>query len=473
MTAGLLVGSPTPRLWTPEARPLTPETSRGFEAIDFADDVLGMPLMPWQKWALIHGLELTESGAFRFRTLLIMCARQQGKTTLMQVLALWRMYVDQAPLVIGSAQNLDMAEETWDGAVSMAEGTPDLAAEIEKTNRVNGNKFIRLTSGSRYKVTTATRRGGRGLSSDLVLLDELREHQSWEAWSAITKTTMARPSPQVLGFSNAGDRTSVVLASLRTKALDSRNSPTTTLGIFEWSAPDGAAVDDESAWVAANPALGHRSAREGVEAALETDPEDVFRTEVLCQWVESTTPAAINLDIWHSLADSTAARGAYPVFGVASGRDGDEDWAAVAVAWMRPDGLPQIMLADYRPGVAWLDDRVAGLLRDWGGGVLADPSVKGLLPSADPEVMKGTAAAHNAFSAAVEGSQLRWGSTEALLDRSAALTTAVRASTWKPSGDSRVYDRRGSKDISPLLAAALALHALAGAPVYDVLDSIA
>ena len=41
-----LVGSETPRLMTPPARALTPETTRGFEAIRFAEDVLGLTLMP-------------------------------------------------------------------------------------------------------------------------------------------------------------------------------------------------------------------------------------------------------------------------------------------------------------------------------------------------------------------------------------------------------------------------------------------
>lgn len=452
----MLVGCEQPRLFTPPLRPLTAETSRGPECIAFAEGVLGLTLMPWQKWALLHGLELTESGTFRFRTLLILCARQQGKTTLMQVLALWRLYVDRAPLVIGTAQNLDMAEETWDGAVSMAEGTPELAAEVDNVSRVNGNKFLRLLSGERYKVTTATRRGGRGLSSDLVLLDELREHQSWDAWSAITKTTMARPSPQILGFSNAGDRRSIVLADLRTKALAARDQPG-TLGIFEWSAPDGADLDDEQAWAQANPALGHRAAREGVEAARQTDPEDVFRTEVLCQWVESTGPAAVDPDAWAALADPAAARGPSPVFAVATGADGGQDWSAIAVAWRRQDGLPHVMLADYRPGTAWLQSRCDQLEREWSGRVIADPSAKGLVTA---EVVTTTALAHNAFAAAVEGRQLRWGATEALGDQGRALTVAVASSKWKVNGDSRVFQRRGRKDVSPLLAAALAVNGL-------------
>ncbi len=43
--------------------------------------------------------------------------------------------------------------------------------------------------------------------------------------------------------------------------------------------------DARAAWAQANPALGHRMPEQAVVSALETDPEDVFRTEVLCQWM--------------------------------------------------------------------------------------------------------------------------------------------------------------------------------------------
>jgi hypothetical protein len=71
-----------------------------------------------------------------------------------------------------------------------------------------------------------------------------------------------------------------VLASLREKALQSAADRTSTLGIFEWSAPDGCDSNDPAAWAAANPALGHRMTAQAVLSALETDPEDVFRTKV-------------------------------------------------------------------------------------------------------------------------------------------------------------------------------------------------
>lgn len=56
-------GYAEPRIWTKPLRELTPETSLGFEVIDYAREVLHVELRPWQKWLLIHALELNEDGS--------------------------------------------------------------------------------------------------------------------------------------------------------------------------------------------------------------------------------------------------------------------------------------------------------------------------------------------------------------------------------------------------------------------------
>jgi phage terminase large subunit-like protein len=460
MTTTALVGSEVPRLFTPPARDLTPETTRGYECAAFAEDVLGLTLMPWQRWLLLHLLELAEDGTFRFRTGLVITSRQAGKSTLLQVLALWRMYVDGAPLVLGSAQNLSLAEETWSGAVEMAESVPELAAEVAQVSRTNGDKFMRLTSGERYKVAAATRSGSRGLSSDLVLLDELREHRDWEAWGSSTKTTLARPAPQVLTFSNAGDSSSVVLAALRDKALSSAADRSTTVGIFEWSAPDGCALDDRQAWAQANPALGHRMTEEALVAALEVDPEPVFRVEVLCQWV-TAVEAAINPAVWNALADADAPRGTDLMFALDVAPD--HSTASLAVAWQRPDGAAQVMLTDHQAGVEWVVPRVAQVLSTWGGRVLVEQTGTAgfLLPNleaagAPVELVSRRfyADACSALDAAVTARKVRHGNGP-------ALNAAVGAARWSTSGEAgqRVLSRKDPR-VSGLVAAALALHGL-------------
>jgi hypothetical protein len=359
-----VVGRTEPRLWTPPRRELAPKTSAGFEAATFAEDVVGIKLLPWQRWLFIHALELNEDKTFRFRTVLIQIARQQGKSTWAQLLSLWRLYADRAGLVIGTAQSLDVAEEVWTGAVDMAEGCPELAAEIAAVDRTNGKKALRLHSGERYKVAAASRRGGRGLSGDLVLLDEIREHQSWDAWAAVTKTTMARPKPQIVALSNAGDDVSVVLNHLRSLGLDTLDGGgDPSIGLFEWSAPEDCDLDDVEAWAQANPSLGFTVTEDAIRGARATDPEWIFRTEVLCQRVARRDPAVIPAGRWAANAAATTIDTDVAVFvDVAI----DRSTSVIAVCGANADGVPQVEIARMDAGTDWVTEKVAAMIADHG-----------------------------------------------------------------------------------------------------------
>jgi hypothetical protein len=477
------IGAEVPRLWTPPLRKLTKRTSAGWECVAFAEEVLGITLYPWQRWLLIHALELNEDDTFRFRTVVLLVARQNGKSLLSQVLALWRLFLDGAPLVIGTAQSLDVAEEQWNAAVDLAESVPELAAEVAHVSRVNGKKFMRLTGGERYKVATASRRGGRGLSGDLVLLDELREHQSWDAWGAVTKTTMARERAQVWALSNAGDRTSLVLAYLRTMAhrdlgnpdgldlavlevdeeleLDEATAEDGALGIFEWSAPPACDVGDRDAWPLANPSLGHPGgvSERAIAAAARTDPEDVFRTEVLCQWPDHSRDEP-DLDVarWLRLADPKAKRGGRVVFGVDVGSD---RLAHVAVAWRRPDQAVHVELTDTNLSPLKVAERLDQLAAQWKGPVMLGG------PSAYLEGDLATAVAVHLVTSAEFASAA--GRFDDLLTDDAVfhgnqpeLNEAVEAARFRPFGTAgdRTLQLRDSPAAGPLAAVVRALHGL-------------
>lgn len=299
-----LVGRDEPRLWTQPLRKLTRSTSRGFELAEFAEHVLGTPLLPWQKWLAVHALELDRSGGYRFRTVVVLVGRQNGKTHFMRTMALWRLYVDGASMVLSVAQSLDIAREAWRAGCEDVQSVPDLALELDRVSRVNGDEHLSLTGGRRWKIGAANRSAGRGLSVDLLLMDELREQRSWDAWSALSKTTMARADGMAFGISNAGDDESVVLNHLRDAAMTGDDP---SLGIFEWSAPDGCELDDPKAWAQACPGLGLTVSEQAIRSSLSTDPPAVFRTEVLCQRVDSLADVAVPGDAWGACHDSAAS----------------------------------------------------------------------------------------------------------------------------------------------------------------------
>lgn len=296
-----LIGRTEPRLFTPPLRPLTRKTSLGFEVIDFAR-AIGETLLPWQEWALIHALELNRDGSFRFRTILILVARQNGKSTLARVLTLWRLYLDGARLILGAAQDVTQAREQWSFCLEMIYACPDLKAELDgKPRHVNGDEWFRVAGGGRYKITAANEKAGRGMSADLLLIDELKTHTDWRAWGSLESTTRARPRAQTWAMSNMGGDEAVVLNRLRDKALDGGDSQ---LAIFEWSAPEGCELSDRQAWAQANPALGHLFGESSIESAMVGPPE-VVRAETLCQAVRQLN-GAIDLRAWADCADPAA-----------------------------------------------------------------------------------------------------------------------------------------------------------------------
>lgn len=371
-----LVGCKVPRIYTEPLRPLTRETTRGFELIEFAEVVLGLTLLPWQKWLAKHALETLPDGSYRFRTVILLIARQNGKSTFLLILALWRMYGDAAPLVIGTAQSLDIAEDLWTSAVELAQEIPELADLIEHVDKTNGKKALRLTTGERYKVAAASRRGGRGLTGDLVLLDELREHQNWHAWGAVSKTTMARKFAQVWGASNAGDMSSVVLRHLRTIAHLPLGNPDNlkeliltadaedelgedeldddSLGIFEWSAKPGRSKWDRDGWREANPSLGHTITERAIASAARTDPENVFRTEVLCQFVDTLGAGPFEAGTWDGCRVPKVVRDVRKPAGYCVDVSHDRKMAHIAIAFWDTEGRIRVELAASRPGTDWV-----------------------------------------------------------------------------------------------------------------------
>jgi hypothetical protein len=311
----LPLGRTEPRIFTPPLGELTPSTSYGFDVIRFAEDVLGEPLDPWQRWAVIHAGELLPDGRPRFRRVLLLVARQNGKTHLMKVLAEFWLFVEAWPMVFGSSTNLDYAREAWEKVAQDAEDNPALFRFLPSDRshgirRANGEQTLTTVERCRYKIGTTSRKGGRSLSLDRILADELREQHNWDAYNAAYKAMNARPYGQAFFISNAGDDTSVVLNSLRKDALtfieSGEGDP--RLGLLEWSGPDRCQVDDVQALAQANPNVGRRGDWDTLLGAARSakanggEEEAGFRTEDLCQHVPVLGEVPVTQDAWDACA---------------------------------------------------------------------------------------------------------------------------------------------------------------------------
>ncbi|PHP52587.1 hypothetical protein [Actinomyces ruminis] len=335
----------------------------------------------------IHMLELLPDGRLRFRIVVTLVARQNGKSTVAMVVLLFLMYV-KGWSVLGTAQDLETSEALWAEAVALVdpsehEDDPDfvdeLGDEVRRISLGSGMKALQLWNGATYKVKATSRRAGRGKHVQLVVFDELREHQDWSSWSAVSKTTMAQDSGLVLALSNAGDHASVVLRHMRrlghialgdpdgiwgdapddtTNGLDDdgeTDALAQSLGLFEWSTPPGASRWDRDSWAQSNPSMNHRRAdgsigirEETIAASAATDPPGEFMTEVQCQWLSSSAKPPFMEGAWEAgLRTDTFIPAEKVVYGLDVSWDRSASY--VAAAGINNRDVPQVEIAARLP----------------------------------------------------------------------------------------------------------------------------
>lgn len=491
-----LKGRAVPRLWTRPLRELTPLTTFGFEAIQFAERDLGLNLHPWQKWFLLHSLELEpghETGdqlpMLRYKTVVLLVSRQNGKSFVLSARLLWRMFMwdkgVKPPLILSTAHKLSLAEEILDDAhrtVSLSE----MHDRIAQRSNTNGNKFFRLDNGARWKCEAASDDGGRGLSVTDLAFDELRQQKEWSAWAAMTNTINAVQSSQTIAVSNAGEAKSEVLRSLRAKALEEMDARAaaekrgedyapvdSSLGLFEWSAPDDCDIWDTAGWCQANPSMGHPNSITGdmlaSKAALVGEPgaglpEHKFRTENLCQWVNVTADSLFSSEELEACLDSDSEIAPDSPVYLSVDVSRDRKMTSLSIAGFRDDGGPHVEFVTQRAFTEWVPEFLANGLAFKPAAVImqgrgcAASSLIPFIEQAGTPVVRCEGGdlpnAYGLFYDRVMEKSVSWIEQETLVGALSEIRT-------KSTGDAFLFNREKSPvDIAPACAAAFALWGL-------------
>jgi hypothetical protein len=204
--------------------------------------------------------------------------------------------------------------------------------------------------------------------SDLVVVDEpwaFDQVRGRQLDQAIIPTQATKPNAQVWKVSTAGDASSTWwLGTVEAGRASARADRRDGVAYFEWACPDGLDPTESSSWPLYHPAFRRTVEAEAMTAALEMLGPDEFARAYGNRWV-STTQRVIPLEAWRAALEDPAE---LPEVGaVALGFDVavDRSDAAIVAAWRDELGVAHVEVADWRPGVSWLAERVPELVERW------------------------------------------------------------------------------------------------------------
>ena len=444
-----------------------PERPNDLDAVSDTADWLGLPLRQWQRDIVAIVTERIADPddpagpmIYAYDDVSLSVGRRAGKTVLLFVLAMHRLRSRPGASVRFTAQNGAAARLTFRQEWAPIVDRIDPDRDVFKLRLGNGTEAIELNGGF-LTVFSPTKTALHGSESDLVFIDECFAHTLQAGRDIVTAakpTTYTVADSQVWFVSAAGDLSSTWLASLldagRRAAMLDRGEG---LAHFEWTA-DGTELDpaDPATWQLVHP--GEIPTRV-LRAAYERDPEDFERSILNVTNRTGSAGSPFDIAAWRrsELTGALPERAGVLTLGVDVGPD--QNVAAIVAAF---DGGRFVEVIDIRPGVDWVTDRVVGLFdaydvarialdsRGPAGAILTELVAAGL-PLVKPTVSE-SAGAVAAFASLVSTGQLRHAPD-------VSLDVAVEGARRRLIGDGgwSVSRRNSTSDVTPLLAAALAV----------------
>jgi phage terminase large subunit-like protein len=332
--------------------------------IDFCKEI-GFPLLPWQELLAMESLKYKADNRWAHPLVGIMLPRQQGKSTFMALRILFGIYRLGEKMHLATAHKLTTSAEIFFKVGQMIDDSHILQENFAKKFESKGSQEIRFKNGARYLIR-AGNSAARGIAGpDVIHIDELREFDTEDVWSSMRFTQMSNKNPQAYFYSNAGHTGSVLLLKFRERGLAAASGADDSIGWFEWSAEPGAPIDDKEAWYQSNPSLGHTVHEDNIKDSL-SDREDIFRTEILCQFVSMINPVISEAewkkckndtykldkdkDTWMAIDLSPDRKHASLVAGQRI--DGDKFMVALLQTWFNPVAIDDKQMAnDVAPWV--------------------------------------------------------------------------------------------------------------------------
>lgn len=364
----------TDQVWAPTAwtAPLAyPIVSDGYRLIRLVERYWRTPdgdkvvLDAWQKALIIAVLERYPDdwhderlrGRLRYRQVVISMGRQNGKSLLGGIFALYGLLQHvRGPSVVGIATSVEQANVVYDRVkFAVTEAAP-----LHKRLKPTGTRGIRHRNGSGgYQVKPALEEGLQSVPITLGLADEL--HLSKESmWDSIVNGQRAQKDGLIVGITTAGDDKSTLLKRLYKQGMKAITDDASRFGFFLWEAAEGSTIEDPHAIMAANPSVAcGRIPIETVYSDVKDLPEHDQERYTLNRFVASLN-SWLPLALWRGLDTGPLPERCQPVFTVARA----ENWTyATITASAKVEGriYTEVVCSLVNPNIDQLEDICATL----------------------------------------------------------------------------------------------------------------
>lgn len=422
----------------------------------------GIVLDAWQEQILQAAMGERRDSTWAAKRVGVSVARQNGKSQLLVARALAGVLLFGEKKIVISAHQQDTAREAFSKMIEIleADGNQWLLDRVKPNGIMNAinREAVKFRNGATIQFKARTGAGGRGFSSDCLLLDEAQRLKR-AAWVSINSTMSAMPNPQVwlLGTPPTREDDGEVFESIRKAAIDGFSS---AAAWCEWSAdpssPDYDPASEYTRW-SANPAWHTRINHEIVQGEFESYTAEEFAQDRLGVWLDDVHAARRwSADLWASTSVSSVPDDGIRSYAVAFSFDGSR--VSVAGASKHSDGVHVELVGEMsgttEAGIAriadWLSDRwrnAASIVVLGAAGAslrqaLADRGVSARVVSAmsTPDYFAANAMAEEALKAGTLTHPV--GSSGDILDASVSISDVPAADrgTWRwkattPDGD--------------------------------------
>lgn len=486
------IGSQVPRVSRFPGYPV----SAAPEVIDLATRA-GLVLDEWQRYVLTHGLGQSVGGQWTARKVGCWVPRQNGKGAIIEALELAWLFLPgmQQDLVIHSAHQHKTAMKAYARMKRLVRNVPWMHKRVRQYRDTNGEQQIELHDGRALEYSTRSGKSVRGFSAPKLVIDE-GQYLTEEHNAAIGPATSAMENLQMWFFGTPPTDPTAWVYDLRSDG----EAGLPRLGWFDWGAavdlsdPEAvrAAQEDLGLAYECNPALGIRILEETVlDEARPSGLGGKYPMERLGVWLPSQRKGggAISAEAWGALADPRSRRVGEVAFAV--DMNPKRTHTSIVLWGRREDGKGHAELVEYRPGSAWVIERLVELAgRHDPVAIALDPRgpagslVTGLgevgitVPEDRDRPHRGCLALPSSAEMAAACGQLLDAVTNAEFAHypRAELTRAAEGANTRTIGEASGFGRLVSDvDIAPLIAVTLArwaFDAFAESDDYDVLASI-